>query len=350
MYKNHFKNNVFLAIFIALISFIGINNVEAKNTAYCVYYPFAQNATKTNKLIYEYEDGKITYTRDFAAHNPIGIESRIMASNFVFNNKIECPDMFGWYDSKAQKVIVTSYLMTEKDKPYELVLDSSLSKVTFDEETKIYTSSMRIPYSNLANSFENITISSTDKIKLTAIASNKDITVTLDGVLFSDIFDVNGNAKTNIEINAFCYHHPGYSYCRLGKEATSIGGNKSPEYSEELNLTGDQIRAKNELLSIDFIVGIPTCGSLKPLLDFADEIYGIIIVFVIVGLIVLTMNDFMKAVASDKPDANQKAFKSFKTRMLIAILIILLPALLNFTFEIFSNSNEQGFTTCVPGL
>lgn len=75
------------------------------------------------------------------------------------------------------------------------------------------------------------------------------------------------------------------------------------------------------------------CGN--AFFRFLEDVYTYIIVFLIVALIILTMGDFAKSVMMEKEDTMQKAFKSFKTRLIIMIIIILAPVLINFILNVF---------------
>jgi hypothetical protein len=122
--------------------------------------------------------------------------------------------------------------------------------------------------------------------------------------------------------------------------------------NDNLSKNADDLNAyyQSEKYRVDFIQGIPKCNSFVELMDFLDEMYFLIIIFVVVGLVVYGMLDFTQAVLSEKPDSITLAFKKFKTRAIIVIIIILLPSLLNMTFSIFTGASENKPEICIPRL
>lgn len=87
--------------------------------------------------------------------------------------------------------------------------------------------------------------------------------------------------------------------------------------------------------SIDDVSG---CGIMGDLLDsngIVSRIIGLVNVFLIAGLIVLGMVDFLKAVSSSDEKAYSKAMKKTTNRIIIAIIIILLPILVDFFVRTF---------------
>lgn len=347
MHKKLINNNKILILAILVfMSFFGMNNVLAKSTATCVYYPFEGDKAKTQKLIYEYEDGKISFTREFNEYNPIKVTSNVLPSQFISENKVICPDLYVAY-GETKEIVVFSSPINQSKVYYQILPDDSLSSV-INDDIKIYTSTITIPYVNLSNSSEDVTIISKDGKTISAYAKNPDISVDLNEVSFSDVFKADGEALKSFNFNAFCYSYSSSSYCSISKTASNISGESKPVYSEKLNMTADQVKDETKTLNIEFDSGMPTCGSMSVILDFANDIYGLIIVLVVVGLIVLTMLDFMKATSSGKDDANQKAFKAFKTRLVVGVIIILLPTLLRFTFDLFGMATEEEYVTCIP--
>jgi hypothetical protein len=122
--------------------------------------------------------------------------------------------------------------------------------------------------------------------------------------------------------------------------------------NDELSKNAEELEEyySSEEFRVNFVNGIPSCSSIQELLDFLDEMYGLIIVFMVIALIIFGMLDFGQAAMSEKPEAMKTAAKKFRTRIIIVVIIVLLPALLNMTFSIFTGANEDKPEICIPGL
>lgn len=77
-----------------------------------------------------------------------------------------------------------------------------------------------------------------------------------------------------------------------------------------------------------------------------EDIYVLIIVFLVLGLLLLSMLDFVKAISNDDADAVKKASKNLSIRLGILIIIIIAPAILNFIFEYVF---PRDYPTCIIG-
>ena len=88
-----------------------------------------------------------------------------------------------------------------------------------------------------------------------------------------------------------------------------------------------------------------TCNSLGELADLVKTGYFIIEIIAFVILIVFTALDYIKVVFSGEQEAMKKNNKRLATRIIVMAVILLLPALINFTLRIF---NIEGFNSENP--
>lgn len=88
-----------------------------------------------------------------------------------------------------------------------------------------------------------------------------------------------------------------------------------------------------------------SCGTLGELADMISTAYFIIEIVAIIILVVFTALDYAKVIISGEHDEMKKTNKRLVTRLIITVVILLLPALVNFTLEIF---NIEGFNSDEP--
>lgn len=60
-----------------------------------------------------------------------------------------------------------------------------------------------------------------------------------------------------------------------------------------------------------------------------------------VVVVVMGMMDFTKATASNDADEVKKAWKRFVNRLIIAMILLMLPVLLEFIFTLFGNDDMK---------
>lgn len=77
------------------------------------------------------------------------------------------------------------------------------------------------------------------------------------------------------------------------------------------------------------------------------KIINIVQVLVVIGAIVLGMVDFAGAASSGEADSMKKATKRFTNRLIIAVLIVILPVLIDFIIVNFMNGYGD---SCVKSL
>jgi len=101
--------------------------------------------------------------------------------------------------------------------------------------------------------------------------------------------------------------------------------------------------ASGTMISINKL-GTISCSSIKEIVNFFDGVYVFIEVIGALLLIVMTLLNFMKVVASDKADDEmKKAKKNFVTRIIIMGIIFLLPIIVKLLI------NAVGGSTCYIG-
>ncbi len=78
------------------------------------------------------------------------------------------------------------------------------------------------------------------------------------------------------------------------------------------------------------------CGGLfdKEVIDFLQQIFNVMKYAAPILCLVLSIFDFVKAVASQKDDALQKAAKTTGKRIVFAIILFFIPDLINFLFNL----------------
>jgi len=109
------------------------------------------------------------------------------------------------------------------------------------------------------------------------------------------------------------------------------------------NTVNDKLTASGTMISINKL-GTISCSSIKEIVNFFDGVYVFIEVIGALLLIVMTLLNFMKVVASDKADDEmKKAKKNFVTRIIIMGIIFLLPIIVKLLI------NAVGGSTCYIG-
>lgn len=107
------------------------------------------------------------------------------------------------------------------------------------------------------------------------------------------------------------------------------------EKCEESSTIVDQVEDNMAGPDVEFNVGEVTCDALARVMKFASEIFQLICIFMGVGLVVLGMLDYLRAVMNADQEALKKATKRFSTRLVIMALMILLPVLINWVLDMF---------------
>lgn len=81
-------------------------------------------------------------------------------------------------------------------------------------------------------------------------------------------------------------------------------------------------------------------------LALLKELYGTICLIIIVALIIFGILDFIQGLAGDKDDSLKKSASKFMKRTAIAMVIIILPVLIDFALGIF----WPGLASCINGF
>lgn len=327
--------------------------------------------------------------KDDYRYSRVGTEN-ISAKNLQNGDKISCPTIYAIKEDGQEKTGITVYnkaSMGVRSKAGEfvrMVIKYNFSSIASNSKDQIAmtpadgsTTEKKVPVTSLpkicAFYVDNWNLSGLNKKvgEVTILFNDKEPGFSNTNVIgkanngyklyidsainANDIFVPSGDGyQCNTELFGVCYNGSENCYIAKSKDYVSPVSNKKLEEVANVRLNQAQSSDSSALigynggLKLNLNSSFAVCSDLQPILDFANDMYGLIIVFIVIGLVVLTMMDFMKATASEKADANQKAFKSFKTRMIVAVIIILLPILLNFVFEIYKVAGDTGYTTCVP--
>ena len=88
-----------------------------------------------------------------------------------------------------------------------------------------------------------------------------------------------------------------------------------------------------------------SCGTLGELADLVKTGYFIIEMVALVILVVFTVLDYAKVILSGEQDQMKKTNKRLATRLIVMVVILLLPALINFVLGVF---NIEGFNSENP--
>ena len=83
------------------------------------------------------------------------------------------------------------------------------------------------------------------------------------------------------------------------------------------------------------------CGFSQKVLIWVENILRLVKYIIPVVLIILSILDFMRALAAEKEDEMKKAQKHFVIRLIAAVLIFLMPTILSFVMEKMGFSAES---------
>ncbi len=83
------------------------------------------------------------------------------------------------------------------------------------------------------------------------------------------------------------------------------------------------------------------CSTVTPIATYLSQIFWLICVVSIIFLVVMTAIDFIKAIVGSEEDKLLKAFKNFKTRIIVVIILILLPAIVSFAINIYNQNADN---------
>ena len=147
-----------------------------------------------------------------------------------------------------------------------------------------------------------------------------------------NLSETNFSCPSTLYINNYSNAFYVISQEKMNDEATGLNEGEN----ESSSGTGKTDYNEGQLVSGCEILGSKFMKYLKSVFVWI-QILGPILA------LVLSMVDIMKAVASAEEDAKKKAFKSTKTRLLAAVILILLPFIIQLILSIADNING---TTC----
>lgn len=105
---------------------------------------------------------------------------------------------------------------------------------------------------------------------------------------------------------------------------------------------GDE-KKEEESGGLGIHIGTLTCEGIAEITSLVGKIYRFGIVFLVAGMVLLSMADYGKAVMSDNQDAMKKANKHLVTRIIIIAIYVFLPLLINMALHVFL----PNITTCL---
>ena len=254
---------------------------------------------------------------------PITRDNDIFSSYFYDNEqkKLVCPGVI--YVSKS----ITSYTFQASKG------DSVLQKKKTNDNGKPYKSSL------VKDDVKTCSITSFDGKRNCSIkVSNSGVevqeckpaaNVTVDSSVTPSLFKNGCKASLRLE----CHMFDANCTLKYGEGYGSTEGKDTEKQSDY----------KDDIEKDTIKIGTLSCETISKLTDFSGKIYQWIIIFMVVGLVILTMFDYMKAVIASDDDKIKKANKHVVTRIIIVIIIFLLPTLINMVFNMLLPS----ITTCI---
>ena len=161
-----------------------------------------------------------------------------------------------------------------------------------------------------------------------------------------------GGFKETIKNSDYCrnndcsdsFYDCAVNYCKKNFDNQKYNNCKEITTDQYQSIWKDKsLTASGTMISINKL-GTISCSSIKEIVNFFDGVYVFIEVIGALLLIVMTLLNFMKVVASDKADDEmKKAKKNFVTRIIIMGIIFLLPIIVKLLI------NAVGGSTCYIG-
>lgn len=334
---------IFTAIFTFFSLIININAASLSTTKYSEMkykYKTAESLTKTITRTVKYDRYKGGFTTTFCIAGNTKCVVKTGKIDFPATLKINSVEYQG--DELSEKLgstIVPAEAETNvvAFKPYycEYSLDNNILKLKFDVD-----GSSDIYFNN-----SNITGQLTNSFNANSVVFSTNNVTKLDNA--SDYDSASGNCP------AYAYYRPSSSI-KLGGQsinvtyalftnttngATYTGFSKLDFNSEKTILMSLSKTNSSSNTNGNPIIDTTGCGIFGNLLSsngFVSRIIGLVNVFLVAGVIVLGMLDFFKVASSNDEKATySKALKKTITRIIIAIIIILLPTLIDFFVRVF---------------
>lgn len=238
-----------------------------------------------------------------------------------------------------------SFDTSEKDKQYRVIANQKISEINkyFDKSLKI-------------NDFGVIKGQLLENCRINKADRDYNDTPEIITECEKEIIDekVFKSPEYNHILHLYTMQEYGKIYVTSHKNSTldssAITNEDIEKYSNKsLTSTSDSNQGTTDNFNTDL-----NCDSLDPLWPLIREVWGYMKIYIVIGLIVYTMIDFVKAITSDKPDEKRtKAIKNFVIRFIIAIIFLILPELINFIFyqvNIAKGLTSEQIQSCLEKL
>lgn len=346
-------------LFFIVFLFFSIDNVYAAQELTCIY---KGGINKDATMLVQTADGNFFVYRNLENKKPDiddlywwSVDDNTLKPKYDFKNTIyydevintltECPRYTreGTIKSSIEGVTYSFYFYDEKTwysdyelyKKYSLLPDKSNFKVIFSEDNKEYLEEIKnTEWIGVCN-YEDVTLYF-NRSKL--ILNNKNSQIIRSSTGFSlnqllEYYDEVGVCPTNLyrrvdigDISSGGSVFVSYFLSNVKntyrepfiKEGSSISDNYKPDNSK------DEIDECRDLFSDEFIGGV-------------NKFLSIVRMVVPILLVVLGILDFTKAIFSSSEDAMKKAQAKFIKRIIAAIIVFLLPVLVNLLLDIANN-------------
>lgn len=320
-------------------------NYKSGKCAFCVY-EFNNNDQKEYHikiaLIYKSDESVIDnmyyYEKNTSAQygQKINISSDIYKKDFEQNNQFGCPDI--GYSKVANTDPTFRGQIWSISKDYE-------TKLTPTSETTIVEGSEtndeeEIVYACDYDSFRIGLVDGIPKVVLKS-AGSKEIKEILDASLFK-----NNNCPTVYS----CSHGTG-DYVTYTTTDPGIGSNYCTKHTSSIINMETGEKGENSDIELE---EISNCTSLLGNPEtpqspawYLSLIFKIMKYASIILIVVLTIMDFISAVASQDNDALKKATNKVVTRLILCVVLFVLPDIINFVLKFIHDSSV---TDCIKNI
>lgn len=282
------------------------------------------------------------------------LEPSMSSSNFINsdNTSLVCPNKFFYTISPGNQGSITLI----HGKIYFNEIGSKNEHTGELKETYNNNKSFKesgIDNSNYKSCDYTTTIQGNTKIKATVIYNNGTLDyqvddgwkITVDNDITADMFK--GDSCPGIGFS--CFASGNNKYCTLSKENLDPRAHGELNNGTESNSSDDISKDETEeILNVELGENYE-CKDLQSTKTYAyiKDFFFLVQIIVPILLLIFGSLDFIKAVAAQNDDAMKKCQSSFVKRLIIAVVIFLMPAVLNLLFSFLTNAFE--ITTCGIG-
>lgn len=233
---------------------------------------------------------------------------------------------------------------------YNGTLDENNYKQTFDnsdysDEINNTTWIAKCPYYDDNGTLDATLYFNRDKYILVpeSLLTHK---ITADFSLYDllEVYDRRGKCPT-LYGDYDCYVNVGNTFCNSEyslEKSFSNSDNVKPGVDSEINDPDSPINSKpiiDELDDCSSLLGSPTQSNPATPAYYISIVFSVIRYVAIILLIVLTILDFVSAVASQDNDILKKASSKAIKRFVLCVIIFLLPTLIDFVLQFIHNSS-----------